>query len=175
MTEMTDDKPQVNWRIKLAFVLFVLSLIMPVFLLIPAVMKLSPKTTATLSGGVLVLAEVLMLVAAAVAGKSGYAYIKSRVFGFLKQYAPPREVSRTRYFIGLVIFSVPLLYGWLGPYIEAALRLEFGWVLYAVLDISFVVSFFILGGEFWEKIRSLFRHGTKVAVAEKATPKPPQP
>jgi hypothetical protein len=44
---------------------------------------------ATVSGAMLVGAKVLGIAAVAIMDKSGYAYIKNRVFGFLKQYGSP--------------------------------------------------------------------------------------
>jgi hypothetical protein len=79
----------------------VLSIALPV-LGVPLVagMGLSGTTVATLSGAMLVGAEVFRILAVAVMGKPGYAYLKNRVFGFLKQYGPPAQVSNTRYTIG---------------------------------------------------------------------------
>ena len=79
--------------------------------LVMAALGLSATMTTTLSGVLLASAEVLGIVAIAVMGKPGYAYIKNRVLGFLKQYGPPAEVSRGRYIIGLVMFCVPILFG----------------------------------------------------------------
>jgi hypothetical protein len=109
--------------------------------------------------------EVLGIVAVAVMGKSGYAYIKNRVFGFLKQCGPPVEVSRTRYAIGLVMFAVPIAFAWLAPY---AAELFPGYqgneFTYAIAgDLLLLLSLFVLGGDFWDKLRALFIHGAKAA------------
>ena len=32
-------------------------------------------------------------------------------------------------------------------------------------DLAFVASFFVLGGEFWEKLRALFVHGARAVFA----------
>ena len=121
MSELTStpEKLAVDWRIKLGAALFGLSILLPVTG-VPLVTALGMSTTmtASVSGGLLVGAEVLGVCAVAVMGKSGYAYIKNRVFGFLKQYGPPQKVSRGSYNTGLVIFCVPLLFGWLSIYIQ---------------------------------------------------------
>jgi hypothetical protein len=97
-------------------------------------------------------------------GKSGYAYIKHRFFGFLKQYGPPAEVSRTRYTIGLVMFAVPIVLGWLAPYAADLIPGYLGNELtYAIVgDLLLLVSLFVLGGNFWDKIRALFVYSDKV-------------
>lgn len=113
------EKPAAGWRLKLGAALFGLSILLPV-IGVPLVtaLGLSTTMTASISGALLVGAEVLGVCAVAVMGKSGYAFIKNRVFGFLKQHGPPQKVSRGRYNIGLVIFCVPFLFGWLSLYIS---------------------------------------------------------
>jgi len=163
--------PAAGWRLKLGVILFGLSIVLPVLgVPLVAVTGLSATTVATISGAMLAGSEVLGLVAVAVMGKSGYAFIKNRVFGFLKRYGPPAEVGRTRYTIGLVMFAVPIAFGWLAPYaadwIPGYLGNEF---TYAIIgDLLLLASLFVLGGDFWDKVRALFIHGAK-AVFPKAT------
>ena len=97
MTEVSQDNvPAMGWRLKLGVALFGLSIVLPVLgVPLVATMGLSTATVTTVSGIMLVGAEVLGVVAVAIMGKSGYAYMKNRVFGFLRQYGPPAEVSRT--------------------------------------------------------------------------------
>jgi hypothetical protein len=114
--------------------------------------------TASASGALLVSAEVLGILAVAVMGKSGFIHIKSLFSRFLKQHGPPQEVSRLRYTIGLVMFSIPILFGWISIY---AADLIPGFTSnplpYAVVgDLLLLASLFVLGGNFWDKIRSLF-------------------
>jgi hypothetical protein len=163
--------PAAGWRLKLGVALFGLSIALPVLgLPVVALMGLSTTTVATISGAMLAGSEVLGIVAVAVMGKSGYAYIKNRVFGFLKQYGPPAEVSRTRYAIGLVMFAVPIVFGWLAPYaadlIPGYTGNEFTYAI--VGDLLLLVSLFVLGGDFWDKLRALFIGGAK-AVFPQAT------
>ena len=159
------EVPAAGWRLKLGVTLFALSILLPVIgVPLVAAMGLSTTTVATVSGVLLASAEVLGIVAVAVMGKPGYAYIKNRVFGFLRQYGPPAEVSRTRYRIGLVMFAVPILFGWIAPY---AAELVPGYVgnefTYAIVgDLLLLASLFVLGGDFWDKLRALFFHKAKV-------------
>jgi hypothetical protein len=108
--------------------------------------------------------EVFMLIAVAVMGKQGYEYIKNRAFKYLKRFAPADKVSLTRYRIGLTMFSLPLLFGWLQPYLGhyfPSLNQLTLWQ-YIIGDMIFFASFFILGGDFWDKFSGLFKHGVKV-------------
>ena len=163
-TTNTIDRPAPSWRLKLGFGLFLFSIILPVAG-VPVVTRLgfSTAVTASISGTILVAAEILGVTAVAVMGKSGYMYNKKRVFGFLKQHGPPDEVSRLRYTVGLFMFCIPVLFGWLSIY-------TFKWVpgltthpyVYALGgDILLLASFFVLGGNFWDKIRALFIHSAK--------------
>lgn len=165
------DPPAAGWRFKLGIVLFALSIVLPVLgVPLVAAMGLSGGVVATVSGALLGSSEVLGIVAVAVMGKSGYAYIKNRAFGFLKQHGPPAEVGRTRYTIGLVMFAVPIAFGWLSPYladrVPGYLGNEFAFAI--VGDLLLLASLFVLGGDFWDKVRALFIHGAK-AVFPKTT------
>jgi hypothetical protein len=70
-------------------------------------------------------------------------------------------VSPIRYRIGLFMFLLPILFGWLAPYVPSAIS---GYDLQGLLvniigDVILISSFFVLGGDFWDKIRSLFIYG----------------
>ena len=156
------EVPAAGWRLKLGVALFGFSIVLPVIgVPLVAAMGLSTTTVATVSGILLAVAEVLGIAAVAVMGKQGYAYIKNRVFGFLKQYGPPAEVGRTRYTIGLVMFTVPIVFGWVAPYASGLIPDYAGnEFTYAVVgDLLLLTSLFVLGGDFWDKLRSLFIHG----------------
>jgi hypothetical protein len=165
MTEISQaDEPAAGWRLKLGVALFGVSIVLPVVgIPLIVVMGLSAASVATVSGAMLAGAEVLGIAAVAVMGKSGFAYIKNRIFGFLKQYGPPAEVSRSRYTIGLVMFVLPIVFGWIAPYatdlVPGYLGNEF---TYGIIgDLLLLTSLFVLGGDFWDKLRALFIHGAK--------------
>ncbi len=113
----------------------------------------------TMLSGVLVLGvpEAFMLIAIAILGKQGFDYLKSRLW---KAVRPADKVSSTRYRIGLVLFFTPILFGWLSPYLELWITvLEAYQTTFAIAgDIIFAVSLFVLGGDFWLKIKALFTH-----------------
>jgi hypothetical protein len=175
---MTDCKPVTpvpGWRFKTGVALFVLGLICPVF--VPLVMATDLPTSwkAILSGGLaLGIPELLWLAAVAIMGKSGFDYLKQRVFGFLKRHAPPEQVSRTRYRIGLVLFLIPFALGWIQPYASTVFetlaqhRIAVG----VAGDVLLLVSLFVLGGEFWDKVQALFVHGVKADTPVDAIPSP---
>ena len=130
-------------------------------LLIPFVLSTDlSKGMKTALSGILMLGmpELSILLAIIIMGKAGFAYLKSKIGRFFKQYGPPEKVSKTRYTIGLVMFIIPLLMGWLLPYVEHLIPRYDEYQLWINIfgDILMVLSLFVLGGEFWEKLRSLF-------------------
>ena len=72
--------------------------------------------------------------------------------------------------VGLVMFSVPIVFGWLAPYAADLIPGYPGNVFtYAIVgDLLLLVSLFVLGGDFWDKLRALFIGGAK-AVFPKTT------
>ena len=106
------------------------------------------------------LPELGMLLAAAVLGKAGFAWLKQKLLAVLRKHTEPAAVGRTRYRIGLVLFCVPLLAAWLHPYLAhflPAVVSQKVLILPAVLmDLAFAISFLVLGAGFWEKLRRLF-------------------
>ena len=68
-----------------------------------------------LDGLSLLFAELILLAGVAIGGKQGFGYIKAKVFGIFKAYAPPQTVSPMRYTIGLVIFWLPQLFAMVSP------------------------------------------------------------
>ena len=73
-------------------------------------------------------------------------------------------VGVTRYRIGLVLVMIAVLVSWLEPLVSphlpqmAARRVLIG----ALADGMVLVGLFVLGGEFWDKVRALFVHDSRV-------------
>lgn len=158
-------KDKFDLRLKIGLAIFLLSILLPLSgLPLLTSMNLSTTMTATISGILLVIAELLGVAAIAVMGKEGYLFIKERLFGFLKQHGPADKVGKTRYRIGLLMFFIPLLFGWASPYLLSSM-IDQGQLslTYAIVgDMLFLTSFFVLGGDFWDKIRALFKQEIKI-------------
>jgi hypothetical protein len=166
-SQTTDQVALPKGRFVLGVSIFGLAFCVP--LLIPAIVASSLPSSwkATLSGALaLGIPEVLMVLAAAVLGKSGFNYLKKRTFRLIKRYALPKSVSRTRYQIGLMLFILTLITGWLGPSFCLFMPcLEKTQLLVSALgDIIFLISLFVLGGDFWDKLKSLFIYEVKAQL-----------
>ena len=164
--------PAPSIRIRIGFALFIISMAgPPVLIPLMPLLGVSTATTATVSGVLLVGAELLLLAGAAIAGKDGYAYIKHTVFGFIKSHGPAEHVSSTRYRIGLVMFLLPLLLGWATPYFGNYIPGFNEHTMHFAIagDVILAISLFVLGGEFWNKLRSLFMHSATALIPGTAT------
>ena len=158
--------PAAKKKIIIGTIVFILGQISPL-ILIPIVMSLdlSSGWTTALSGVFMFgFPELAILAAVAIMGKDGFNFIKGKIFGYFKKVAPPDTVSSIRYRIGLVMFVIPFLIGWLLPYFIELIQSYESFNLYINIggDVLLVVSLFVLGGDFWDKIRALFVQDVKV-------------
>ena len=148
-----------GWRMGVAMVLMALSLGSALFIPIVASLDLPTGTKATLSGLLILgIPQVLTLIAVALVGKPGFQFIRTRVLGAVMKLGPPRSVGPMRYRVGLLLFVLPLLLAFVSPYVNE-LYPEIGSpgaVVGAIGDLMLLVSLFVLGGDFWDKLRSLF-------------------
>jgi len=130
-------------------------------LLIPFVSSsgLKAEIKAVISGLLFfVTPQIGIFLAIAILGKAGYDHIRKIILTKLKKYGPPQVVSPLRYRIGLVLFITPIIFGWIGPYIDywiGGLNID-RFIVSITGDVIFISSFLVLGGEFWDKVRSLF-------------------
>jgi len=164
----TNAQQESQWRVRIGLALFIASIGWPLLIPVLSFLGLSGGSVAAFTGTMVVAAELLLLAAAAIAGKTGFALIKARVLGFAKSFAPPQQVSRARYTVGLVLFVIPLLLGWVAPYLPRNIPLLQEHVLPIAItgDMLLVVSLFLLGGDFWDKLHSLFLHRAKAPIPE---------
>ena len=140
---------------------FALAWILPLFIPLVVASNLSSEVKAALSGFMLIgLPEVATLVAVAILGKSGFNWLKVRIFAVIKRAAPSAKVGRTRYYTGISILVALLVLTTVEPYVadfipglEDHRRLYIG-----AADLIFVATLFILGGDFWDKLRALFSY-----------------
>jgi hypothetical protein len=132
--------------------------------------------TALSVGLFIVIPKLLIITIIFVLGKAGFTYLKAVCFKALGRtfapLAPARQVNPLRYRIGLVMFTLPLLEAWFVPYLETAFPdwaanrpIEWSW------DVMLLASFFVLGGEFWDKLRALYvQRATVTFPAKESAP-----
>lgn len=153
-----NGKPPAKSRLILGGFVFIAGFMSPLLIPVVTSSSLSIEWKSVLSGLLaLGVPEVFMLIAVAILGKQGFNYLKSHLWQFIR---PPDKVSLLRYRIGLVLFFSSILLGWLHPYLELWItELSVVHLQLAIAgDIVFAISLFVLGGDFWLKIKALFSH-----------------
>jgi len=92
-------------------------------------------------------------------GKPGFAYLKSLIGSHFRRFAPPAAVSAARYRAGLTLLIAMVVLSSIGDYVASDLipmRQHHPRLVALTGDLLILLSFFLLGGDFWDKVRSLF-------------------
>jgi len=99
----------------------------------------------------------------AVMGKVSYYYIIEHLRIHYNKIIKPKPVGRTRYYIGLFMFTLPFVPSYVMAYAPHLLPELASWRIYFNLffDLVFLSSLFVLGGDFWDKLRALFNYSAK--------------
>src|SRR5262249_29685110 len=100
---------------------------------------------------------------AALLGKPFVESLKTKVKGlFARPPGPPTPISRRRHAFGLVLFSLSLVTYYLAmtiPFLGWDKAAELTGIVAVALagEVFFLTSLFVLGGEFWERLKALYR------------------
>jgi hypothetical protein len=126
----------------------------------------------TTLNGVLLLGfpKLFLVIAVAIMGKPGFAYLKSLIAARFRRFAPPATVSPLRYRIGLILFVTLIVLSSIGDYLAAdvfPMRQQHPRLIAMTGDLLLVVALFLLGGDFWDKLRALFIRDAKVVFPPK--------
>jgi hypothetical protein len=135
-----------------------LSVVLPLLGLCVPLLGLPVGISAVLIGGMVAGGpEVLILLAAALLGKDTLHYYLGKFKRTLRDAVIVKPVSKVRYYIGLTIFLVSVvpfyLYGYFPEIMPPG---DTRIYIVAGSDLSFIFSVFLMGGEFWDKLRRLF-------------------
>lgn len=155
-----------GWRFKLGVIIICLMLGSWLMVPIAAAAGVPGSKIAALTGVLFISNKILLILVIAVMGKSGFQQLKRSVFGYVSSLAPTTEseVGPVRHRIGVVMFCLPLISAFLEPYVDSiwpGLRPNI-WQLQLLGDMMLIGSLFVLGGNFWEKVRALFIRTARV-------------
>jgi len=163
-----------NWKYYLGMTCFILSFVFPLIGFLIPFLGLPLALMAFLTGFLMFGGPEIMIVLAVVfLGKPVLNQIKEKFFKLFKRKKPYKPVSRFRYYLGIVIFFGSFTPFYLNGYAPHLLPDHEVWRLYIFIgsDLVFILSFFILGGNFWEKFKKLFIWDEKKAYEEECLPK----
>ncbi len=103
-------------------------------------------------------APVMKITSIAIMGKPSYLWIQYKFNHFYHHVAELHRVSKTRYNIGLVMFFLPFVPNYILAYspnlFPDAYLLRSG--IHFIFDLVVISGLFVLGGDFWDKLRALF-------------------
>ena len=146
-------------KIYVGVALFVLSIFIPLAGIWVAQMPL-PVAIKTLIIGILTFGgpEILAVCAVAILGKEAFDLLAGKVFSVLGKLAPKGSVGRNRYKIGLALFVLSFVPSYILSYWPTLVPENPPYRIMSCIaaDILLVVSLFVLGGDFWDKLRALF-------------------
>jgi hypothetical protein len=110
------------------------------------------------------------IIGIAVMGKVSYNYIVLHLEHRYKKLVSPKPVSKTRYNIGLLMFTLPFVPSYVMAYAPHLLPelAAFRIYLNVFFDLVFLSSLFVLGGDFWDKLRSLFTYTARATFPGEA-------
>ncbi len=147
-----------NTRFIFGVLLLVIGLLLPLGVY-PVAQTAWPAPVKTAVGGVLFFGfEIMAIPAVAVLGKENFDRIMARAKSWVGSLKPSGEVGKVRHAVGLVLFLLPVVPTYIMAYVPKWLpddSPERFWVNLCA-DAVFFASLFILGGDFWDKLRSLF-------------------
>ncbi len=157
-----------NARLILGIILLIVGAILPLGTV--AVARTGwPTAAKTAAGGVLFFGfEILSIPAVALMGKENFERIVSRIKDWLGLLKPAGDVGPTRHAVGLLLFLLPIVPTYIMAYVPQWLPDNSPERLYVNLgaDAMFLASFFVLGGDFWDKIRAIFVRNARVVFPE---------
>ena len=158
-----------KFKLRAGAIIMVVGFLSP--LLIPIVIASNwSSSLKTIISGLLAfgIPEVFMLLAVVVMGKQGFEFIKRKAKTYFKRLAPSDSVSRARYRFGLILFCVPVVIGIIQPYLIhfSDLFKDLPLWFHNFFDFIFLISFFVLGGNFWDKLSGLFNYEAKLVIPQ---------
>jgi len=172
MTEV--DRPDASsapvWTFWVGVFFFVLSWISPLFIPLVTASDWPVTVKTVLSGFLLVGApELLSVISIIFLGRAGFERLLGNLMSLLRLARPRGQVSRMRYRIGLFIMVSIIVFDYLVFYLPEWIP---GYVEHRVLinlavDAIFIADLFVLGGDFWDKLRALFLYDAKACIPPK--------
>jgi hypothetical protein len=154
------------WRFKTGIALVAFVILSWLAIPIEAALGVPAKTVAATTAALAIGNKVVLLIAIAVMGKAGFQELKSTIFS---KITPPAQVSPARYRIGLVMFCLPFLQNmsetW-ASHLAPQLVENRMWVD-VLMNVMLIASLFVLGGNFWDKLRSLFVYNSTATFTNK--------
>lgn len=117
--------------------------------------------------------EVGTFIGIGIMGRENYDRFKAVAIRWLLRIKPRGNIGLWRHRIGLGMLLLPLIPCYLQAYKPEWLpdSSPLRWQVKIAVDVIFLASFFVLGGDFWDKLHALFTRGPAASL----TPENPPP
>ncbi len=148
-----------DWKYYTGMTFLLLSLFLPLIGFLIPLLDLPISITTVLMGALTVGGpEIMIALAVIFLGKTHILYLKSKVWKVFRKKRIPPPVSKGRYYFGLTVLLMSGLPLYLDAYFPGIMPKNeaFRYFLLVSADLTFVLSFFILGANFCEKFKRLF-------------------
>ena len=151
-----------DWKYYLGVSLFVYSFLPLSIVAILPFMGMTLAQAGAFAVVFLASGEIAFICAAALLGKEFLAALKTKIMALFKRTHKPKPISRTRHRFGVFLMVASTM-----PYYAALIYLLFfshkeseinflTWTLVAG-ESAFMAGLFVLGGEFWDRLKHLFQ------------------
>ena len=113
-------------------------------------------------------APLMKIGSVAILGKPSYAWINYQMHYFYHKVAKPHQITPLRYNFGLILFVLPFLPNYMISFMPhlIPISLQTRYIIIMASDLVFLSSLFVLGGDFWDKLRALFIYKAKAKFEE---------
>ena len=117
-------------------------------------------------------APLMKIISIATLGKASYLWINYKMHYIYHHVAKPHKVTPLRYNIGLVLFVLPFLPNYMISFMPhlVPISLQIRYIIIIASDTVFLFSLFVLGGDFWDKLRALFMYKAKAKFEPESEP-----
>jgi hypothetical protein len=155
-SELQPPKLKGGLRLYAGIAAMVLAFILPVFVVVIPFLGLPSEWSVLLTAGLFVGGpETLTLVAVALLGKETLRYFTYKIKKGLWGIVMERPVSKVQYYFGLALFLASVLPLYIYGYLPGLLPEGERTYILVAADLTFIISIFIMGGEFWEKLQRI--------------------
>lgn len=147
-----------NFRLALGGALLAAGAVLPLSAVFVFETDWPPILKSALTGILLLGPELAAIPAAAIMGRENFARIVAGLKRCIRSIKPAGNIGPVRHAIGIALFLLPALPAYVMAYLPSWMPDNSPARLWVNLlaDAAFLASLFILGGDFWDKLRSLF-------------------
>lgn len=153
-----------DWKYYLGVTLFVFSWLTFGFAFVAPFLPVSAAIAAVIAAAFIIAGEVTFWASVALLGKPFMQFLKAKLFEFLHSRRPAelRRVSKQRHYTGLALFLGSFISYYLAmavPFLGLPREQMLAGIIVILIvgQATFFISLFVLGGEFWAKLKKLFQ------------------